>query len=212
MNVFLSASFPSGKRGKKFKPYDTAAISAAVRALTRAILLAEHRIVFGAHPMISPVVLLAAGEFEVSGAIDVFQSEYFRKDIPSETWRLVELGYGEMRMIPQDSSGERDRSLALMRKAMFTAQPLAAGIFVGGMEGIHDEYNLLKKHQPRAARLPLTAPGGAARDLKPGDDPISQELKGILGDEHYPVVAHEIVSVLDRAGGDEDRADRSRPV
>src|SRR4051794_28011123 len=75
MNVFLSASFPSGKRGKKFKPYDTAAISAAVRALTRAILLAEHRIVFGAHPMISPVVLLAAGEFEVSGAIDVFQSE-----------------------------------------------------------------------------------------------------------------------------------------
>jgi hypothetical protein len=196
MNVFLSASFPSGERGERFKPYDPAAISAAVRALARAILLADGRIVFGAHPTISPVILLAASEFEVAGAIDIYQSAYFADQIPEETLRLVELGYGALHMIDADPAADLRLSLQLMRRAMFTEQDVAAGVFVGGMEGIRDEYDLLAELRPDAARLPLTAPGGAARELPIGDDPVSQRLAPVLGDEHYPVVAHEIVAAL----------------
>jgi hypothetical protein len=196
MNVFLSASFPSGERGQRFKPYDPAAISAAVRALARAMLLADGRIVFGAHPTITPVVLLAAGEFEVKGAIDIYQSVYFADQIPDETLRLVELGYGALHMIDADPTGDLRLSLELMRRAMFTQQDLVAGIFVGGMEGIRDEYDLFAELRPDAARLPLTAPGGAARELPIGTDPVSQGLAPVLGDEHYPVVAREIVAAL----------------
>jgi hypothetical protein len=196
VNVFLSASFPSGERGERFAPYDPAAIAAAVRALARAVLLADGRIVFGAHPTISPVILLAAGEFEVRGAIDIYQSALFADRIPHETTRLVELGYGDMHLIDADPSGELAPSLERMRRAMLTEHPLAAGVFVGGMEGIHDEYGLLAELQPQAARLPITAPGGAARGLKVGDDPVSQRLAALLGDEHYPVIAREIVSAL----------------
>jgi hypothetical protein len=196
MNVFLSASFPSGERGKPFEPYDAAAIAAAVRALARAILLAEGRIVFGAHPTISPVILVVAGEFDIRGAIDIYQSRFFADRIPGETRRLVELGYGEMHLIDTDPSGALEPSLELMRRAMLTAQPLAAAVFVGGMEGIHHEYDLVAELQPGAARLPLTAPGGAARELKVGDDGISRRLAPVLGDERYPAVAQEIVAAL----------------
>jgi hypothetical protein len=196
VNVFLSASFPSGTRGAQFEPYDPAAIVAAVRALARAILIAEGRIVFGAHPTISPVILLVAGEFDIRGAIDIYQSRFFEDQIPSETWRLVELRYGEMHLIDTDPSGALRPSLELMRRAMLTEQRLAAGVFVGGMEGIHDEYDLLAELQPEAARLPLTAPGGAARELEVGSDEISQRLAPVLREERYPAVAQEIVSAL----------------
>jgi hypothetical protein len=196
MKIFLSASFPSGERGERFKPYDPAAISAAVRALARAILLADGRIVFGAHPTISPVILLAAGEFEVEGAIDIYQSAYFADQIPEETLRLVELGYGAVHMIDADPAGDLRLSLELMRRAMLSEHDVAAGIFVGGMEGIRDEYDLLAELQPDAARLPLIAPGGAARELSLGADPVSQRLETVLGDEHYPVVAREIIAAI----------------
>lgn len=196
MNVFLSASFPSAQRGERYQPYDPAAISAAVRAVARAVLIAGGRIVFGAHPTISPVILLVAGEFKVYNAIDIYQSAIFEDRIPEETLRLVDLGYGEMHLIDADPSGELAASLARMRYVMLAEHPLAAGIFVGGMEGIHVEYDLLAELQPHAARLPLTAPGGAARELDVGDDPVSQRLAPILGDERYPAVAREIVAAL----------------
>lgn len=201
MNLFLSASFPSGE---EFRPYDAAAISAAVRALARAVLLAEGRIVFGAHPTISPLIRLAAGEFEVEGALDIYQSRFFEDQIPEETLRMVELGYGELHLI--DAAPERGPSLERMRRAMLTEQQVSAGVFIGGMRGIRDEYDLLGELQPEAVRLPLAAPGGAARSLPIDDDETTQRLAPILGDEHYPVVAREILAELHRAGRDEDRA------
>jgi SLOG cluster3 family len=196
VNVFLSASFPSGERGERFVPFDPAAISSAIRAVARAILLAERRLIFGAHPTISPVILLVAGELEVRNAIEIYQSAIFKDAIPEETHRLVDLGYGRMNLVDADRSSEREPSLDRMRRAMLTEHPLAAGIFVGGMEGVLLEYRLLAELQPQAARLPLTAPGGAARELKVGDDPVSRRLAPMLGDERYPAMARSIISAL----------------
>jgi hypothetical protein len=203
MNVFLSASFPDDARGD-YKPHDPAAIYAAVRAITRAVLLApDGRLVFGAHPTISPVVLLVAGEFGVKGRIDVFQSRYFEGQFPEETQRLVDLGYGELIPTDADPSGELAPSLEIMRREMLTRRPLAAGVFIGGMEGIRGEYELLAELQPDAARLVLKAPGGMARRLEPATDPIARELEDVLATEHYPVVARRIVDALDPVEGDD---------
>jgi len=196
VSVFLSASFPSGERGERFVPYDPAAISAAVTAVARAVLLAGGRIVFGAHPTISPLVLLVAGEVGRHNAVKIYQSTLFADQIPVETQRLVDLELGRMHLIDADPSGGLGPSLERMRRAMLGDERVAAGVFVGGMEGIHDEYRLLGELQPDAARLPLTAPGGAARELEVGDDPVSQRLAPMLADERYPAIARRLVNAL----------------
>jgi SLOG cluster3 family len=195
MNVFLSASFPSGERGEAFAPYDTTAISAAVTAVARAVLLAGGRLVFGAHPTISPLVLAVAADVDRYDAVEIYQSALFRDRIPEETTRLVALRLGRMHLVDADASGELAPSLERMRRAMLS-EDVDAGVFIGGMEGIHDEYRLLAELCPGAARLPLTAPGGAARTLALGDDPVSAALADMLGDERYPAVARAIVSNL----------------
>lgn len=196
--IFLSASFPTGD-DPRFEPHDPAAISAAVTSVTRAVLLAGGCLVFGAHPTISPLVLLVAGELDRRGAIDIYQSAMFSGRIPPETLRLVELGLGRLRLVDADLSGEREPSLALMRRAMLADARLVAGVFVGGMRGIHDEYELFTELRPSAARLPLWAPGGAARELRPGPDPVSERLAPVLADERYPAVARAIVAAVGRS-------------
>jgi hypothetical protein len=96
--------------------------------------------------------------------------------------------------VPADNWGP---SLTLMRETMFSEQrPLAAAIFVGGMEGIFDEYNLLADRWPNVPRLPLVAPGGAARELVPSNDRIAASLAPELASPHYPHIARRLVSVL----------------
>ena len=58
--VFLSASFPSGKRGTRFEPFDPGAIADAVTAVARAVLVAKGRLLLGGHPTITPLVLTVA--------------------------------------------------------------------------------------------------------------------------------------------------------
>ncbi|MGH8300567.1 MAG: hypothetical protein ACRET5_03775, partial [Steroidobacteraceae bacterium] len=92
--VFLSASFPSGDRGQAFRPYDAEAIADAVVAITRAVLYAGGRLVFGGHPTISPLVLLIAAELDTKGRVDIFQTRYFEGQVPPETLELDKRGYG----------------------------------------------------------------------------------------------------------------------
>jgi hypothetical protein len=67
---------------------------------------------------------------------------------------------------------------------------------MGGMEGIFGEYNDLVALQPEAPRLPLSAPGGAARKLDPSADPLAERLAPALRSPLYPAVAREIVAAL----------------
>jgi SLOG cluster3 family len=165
--VFLSASFPSGERGEAFRPYDVGATAAAVTALAHAVLLAEGRLVFGAHPTISPLVLLVAGELDRHEVVEIHQSEYFEGQVPEETLALVDRGFGTLRWWPRDESGDLGRSLEVMRRGMLGEDELAAGVFIGGMQGVVDEYRMLAELQRTSPRLPLPAPGGAAAELEP---------------------------------------------
>lgn len=200
--IFVSASFPSGPRGEAFRPYDSAAVAEAVTAVTHAVLLSGGRLVFGAHPTVSPLVLLVARELRRPEVIEIYQSEWFEDRVPQETLNLAEEGFGVLRWtpaVPGDDADDVTPSLHRMRDEMFGDGPLAAAIFVGGMEGIFDEYDRLAAHQPSTPRLPLLAPGGAARRLEPSTDPIAERLGPVLGSSRYPSLAREIVTAL---GGD----------
>src|SRR4051794_13186610 len=140
--VFLSTSFPSGARGDRYRPYDTSAIADAVTAIARAVLLADGRLVFGAHPTISPLILLVASELDRREVVEIHQSEFFRGRIPEETLELQRRGYGVLREWPRDPTGELAPSLEIMRKNMLGGEDFIAGVFIGGMEGVADEYRL----------------------------------------------------------------------
>ena len=77
--VFLSASFPSGKRGERFMPYDPSGIADAVSAFSRAILGSNGTLAFGGHPTITPLVLMISRELRVKRSVIVFQSSWFEK-------------------------------------------------------------------------------------------------------------------------------------
>lgn len=186
---FLSASFPSGKRGQEVAPYDAGAIADAITAFVRAVFLSGGQLVFGGHPTITPLVLLMGVELDAAGRVDIFQSLWFEDQITSETWRLVESGIGRIHWTERRETLEI--SLSVMRDEMFRSTSPVAAVFVGGMSGIADEYLRFGNVHPTVPRLALAGPGGAAARL-PVDD-VPRELRPHLSSRHYPFVASQIV-------------------
>jgi hypothetical protein len=64
-----------------------------------------------------------------------------------------------------DDLGERDKSLALMREAMIVSNDFEAAFFIGGMEGVEDEFHLFVKAHPDAKVFPVASTGAAAKIL-----------------------------------------------
>ncbi len=192
-HVFLSASFPSGERGRKFRPYDASATADAVSAVVRAVLQSGGKLLFGGHPTITPLVLFIGSVLGVESAVDVFQSKWFERSITEETHRMAELGVGKIHWTEKKAT--ELESLELMRDEMFSfIQPIGA-VFVGGMEGIIVEYEMLGRRCPDVPRIPLGGPGGAAARLAM-DEGLTEDLAEHLATRHYPFLASLIVEAL----------------
>lgn len=192
-HVFLSASFPSGERARRFQSIDPGEIADAVTAVVRAVLAGDGKLLFGGHPTITPLVLMIASELNRKAVVDVFQSRWFENQITPEVHTLAEAGYGCIHWTPKLES--RELSLREMRRQMLCLdQPIAAGVFVGGMEGIRDEFDQFGDMVPKVPRIPLPGAGGAAAEL-----PLD-EATHILGDHmqsrQYPFVASLMVERL----------------
>ena len=52
-----------------------------------------------------------------------------------------------------------------MREQMFSDFRFTAAVFIGGMDGIIEEFDLIKKMQPQAKLLPVVSTGGAVHDI-----------------------------------------------
>ncbi len=196
--VLLSASFPSGVRGERFTPYDADAVADAVTALVGAVLAANGRLVFGGHPTITPLVLRVAADHGAREVVDVYQSDQFQDRITAPTRELERQGFG--RIIATPDRGDLRENLALMRRQMIEGSPdLVAALFIGGMEGILDEFDGVGDLRPSVPRLPVVAPGGAAARLSAGradGRPLPPEVTTWLRSPRYPLVAAEIVQYL----------------
>jgi hypothetical protein len=170
--VFLSASVPDPLRDQKyFSAGDTVAIRDAVIALLM-VVLPRTRLVFGGHPAITPMVKWVADQLQAFDRVRMFQSRYFQdrylKDL--DLFRYVEIG---------EVSGDRDESLRVMRRAMIHSEPFSAAFFIGGMEGVEAEYELMKEEQSRVPRFPVYTTGGAARMLWTKELRFSEENPNI---------------------------------
>ena len=192
--VFLSASFPSGERGEKFRPYDPSGIADAVSALARAVLSSNGQLLFGGHPAITPLVLMIARELQVTKSVVVYQSDWFRNQTLLQVDEIAREGYG--RIVRTEKKDTLDASLELMRRSMLqSCDNLIAAVFAGGMEGIRDEHRLVRELSSHTPCIPVTGPGGAAAQL-PMPKCISPSIWRLDQRRAYPLFALQILEKI----------------
>lgn len=157
-SVFLSASIPS--QGRDLAYMTTAnllAIREAVSALTL-VVVPVNRLVFGGHPAISPLVHLAAERLGSADHVYIYQSQFFKSIIPRSSLMFRHLVW-------TPAGADRTSSLLRMRDQMITSESFQAGVFIGGMEGVEEEFTIFRHLHPNAIILAVASTGAAARIL-----------------------------------------------
>lgn len=192
--VFLSASVPRPGRDPKYLvDLDVVAIAAAVRALVR-VVLPNGRLVFGGHPAISPFVLEAAATLG-SHALDcvvMYQSEWYRSVIPQDHQVFPRLTW-------TPAGADAAESLKVMRTRMLTDAPPIAGVFIGGMDGVEDEFALFRRHRPEAPAFPVASTGSAARIVF-DDHPNLHDARTrerLRRDRRYEALFRDLLGIAD---------------
>jgi hypothetical protein len=161
MRVFLSASVPLPDRHPRFMATaDVVAIREAVKALV-AEVIPRGLIVFGGHPAITPLMalLLRGMGTEAAQRIILYQSAFF-----ADQFLQAIDDFLEVRVIPAIANS-RERSLGEMRNRMIGDTHFDAGVFIGGMEGVLDEYELFRATHQGAECWPIASTGAAALEL-----------------------------------------------
>lgn len=157
-NVLLSASVPLPSRHPRFhSTADALAIKEAIKALVVNII-PRGRIVFGGHPAITPLIsYLVASLFpHLAERAELHQSLHFEGQFPPEVEQFPNVVY-----TPRNDAGLQ-ASLEDMRLRMINAYNYDAAIFIGGMEGVIDEYNLCRDNLS-CKLIPLPSTGAAAQ-------------------------------------------------
>lgn len=158
--IFLSASVPVPGRGHYHETANPFLIQCAVRELVISVIR-THRIVWGGHPSITPMIWSICEDLDVEYAKSVvlYQSRFFQDRFPEENARFGNVVYTDA------VEADREGSLAIMRETMLARSDLVAGVFVGGMEGIEAELAIFQRAQPDGRVVLVASPGGAARDV-----------------------------------------------
>lgn len=196
--IFLSASFPVDERRAEYAALpDPVEITDAVVAVTRAVLTAGAKLVYGGHPAISPLILSVATEFTGYRTdmpfIIIYQSRRYADRITPHIRELAATGAGEIVMV--------DGDLEAMRHKMLDSE-LAAAIFIGGMQGIADEFDLFRKRHEHAPVYCFGAPGGRAADLASaiateGDHKgftyAAVQPRQLVESRRYPLLCRDII-------------------
>lgn len=157
-NIFLSASIPLPERDPKYyETTDIIAIRDAVIALCTTAL-PKHRLIWGGHPSITPLVNHVLGKLKINvqDHVSLYQSKFFEKYYPEDN--------NQFKNVIQTQILEgKNLSLKLMRENMLKDNTFSAGIFIGGMEGVEEEFKLFKDLHPTALIIPLASTGAAAK-------------------------------------------------
>jgi len=168
-------------------------IRAAVIALIRQCFARDLRLVFGAHPAISPMVLSAAHEAAVApDSVLIFQSDHFWGSIPDSTIALANWRAGRLYRTPRafpppsgvparDEELAKRASLALMREWMVQVPGVCAAVFIGGIDGVLDESRVFAHHHATLPRFTVASTGGAAARL------LQDEGNAVRGPKYDPV-------------------------
>ncbi|MBT9185972.1 MULTISPECIES: hypothetical protein [Pectobacterium] len=173
--IFLSASVPLVDRGTYHETANPFLIQCAVRELVIAVIK-EHKIVWGGHPAITPMIWNICEDMgvEYSQSVILYQSRYFEDWFPNENKKFDNVVYVDA------VNNDREESLLEMRNTMLSRTDLDAAVFIGGMDGSEEEFKIFKNFHPNAKILPVAATGGAAKLLADG-------ISGMIKTDLYTV-------------------------
>jgi hypothetical protein len=196
VKVFLSASIPLPPPYRHEKYYETGdqiAIRDSIRALVTA-LMPTGALVFGGHPAITPMIglMLQDKGLPVAKHIQLFQSRFFENVFSAEVRNFEGL------VVVDHVPGNRDESLILMRQSMIGSADFAAGVFIGGMEGVEEEYYLFREQHPDKPVFPIASTGAAARILF---ERHSQDQPELLDELRYLSLFRRLLSLDEGSSG-----------
>lgn len=170
-SIFLSASIPVKERDAKYlETVDVTSIRDSVLALVEVCIKNNIKIVWGGHPAITPLVYQAVKQISknddspdyhfanktiIQKHVRLFQSDHFRNNYPKDNEFFENITFTEC-------CEDRSKSLMLMRQRMIESEDFLVGVFIGGMEGVEEEYLLFKEKHPNALCLPIASTGAAA--------------------------------------------------
>lgn len=185
--IFLSASIPYAERDRKF--YDTAdvlAIRDSVRALA-AVVIPKAHLVWGGHPAITPLIrhVVQRMTTEWKSHITLYQSKHFEKFFPEDNFAFENIHL-------TDDYGDIPSSVYNMRKVMLAENKFSAGIFIGGMEGVIDEYKMFREYNPESLTIPVASTGAAARILY--NEYQKNKNERLTGDYAYMALFRDLLS------------------
>ena len=186
--VFLSASVPDPRREPGYAATaDTVAITAAVTALAY-VTLGRRTLVWGGHPAITPMIWVVAESMRIDYGkwVKLYQSKWYENKFPEDNERFQNVTFTDV--IDED----KDKSLRHMRERMFRERRFTAAVFIGGMGGIIEEFELFTRFQPNAAAIPLVSTGGAVQDLEKRMISVADDLRR---DFDYIAVFHRHLNI-----------------
>ena len=186
--IFLSASVPDPRRSPHFaETADTVAITSAVSALVH-VTLGRRTLVWGGHPAITPMIWLVAESIGVDYGswVSLYQSKHFSDQFPEDNERFQNVTYTE------EIENDRNKSLLEMRQQMLSENRFAAAVFIGGMDGVLEEFDIFRQLQPDAAVVPVASTGGAAIDLARQLPHVDNDL---VNDFDYIAVFHRHLNI-----------------
>jgi hypothetical protein len=188
--VFLSASVPLPSRNPAyFITANIIAIRDAVRALTLVISEKHMKLVFGGHPAISPMIRLQIAQTgnRVGDHVVMFQSRFFERQFPDDNaaFEKVEL--------VDAVQNDREKSLLHMREVML-AKPFAAGVFIGGMEGVEQEFDLFRHLQPHIPVFPIASTGAAASIIYDRDSDLQHKHPELRDEISYLTLMRDLIA------------------
>jgi len=169
--IFLSASVPVKEkgRGEYYKTADPYLIQVAVRELVK-VIIPNFKLVWGGHPAITPMVkcIIEDLNYGYKDYVLLYQSNYYKDRFPEANKSFDNVIY-------TDALATKPESLFRMREEMLSRTNLFAAVFIGGMEGIEEEYKIFKKYHADAPIVLVPSTGGATRDLAIKQDNLKDE-------------------------------------
>jgi len=180
-NIFLSASIPLPERDPQYiETADIIAIRDAVVALVTTVL-PYHRIVWGGHPSITPLIyyVMQKLDIRIQDHVTLYQSKLFEKYFPEDNNNFSNV------VLTDIVENDRDKSLLLMRERMLSDFQFSAAVFIGGMDGIETEYKMFKERYPEALLLPIASTGAATKVVYDNFFPEEMKNERFLKDYGY---------------------------
>ena len=178
-NIFLSASIPLQERNPEYiETADIIAIRDAVIALTT-VVLPYHRLIWGGHPSITPLIyyVMERLNLNIQEHITLYQSRFFEKYFPEDNNKFENIVFTDV------VDNDREKSLLYMRHKMLDESEFSAGIFIGGMEGVEEEYDMFIEKHPKALALPIASTGAAAKKIY--DERFTDKNERLVKDYAY---------------------------